>query len=118
MSYQAQRHLQRRCIGHAALTALVDIVLWRLEFVADELQHRGAREIRDRKHRPEHGLQTFVQPSADGFIDHQELVVRRLLNLDEVRHLRDFLDVTEELANPFATRECLLRHRGLSFRRP
>ena len=51
-------------------------------------------------------------------VDHQELVVGRLLNLDEVRHLRDFLDVSEELANPFATGECLLRHRGLSFRRP
>src|SRR4029079_15766964 len=48
----------------------------------------------------------------------QELVVGRLLNLDEVRHLCDFLDVSEELANAFATGECLLRHRGLSFRRP
>jgi hypothetical protein len=26
--------------------------------------------------------------------------------------------VSEELANAFATGECLLRHRGLSFRRP
>ena len=33
-------------------------------------------------------------------------------------HLRDFLDMSEELANAFATGECLLRHRGLSFRRP
>ena len=115
---QAQRHLQRRGIGHAALAALVDVVFRRLEFVADEFQHRGAGEIRDRKHRPEHRLQALVQPAADGFIDHQELVIGRLLNLDEVRHLRDFLDVSEELANAFATGECLLRHRGLSFRRP
>ena len=43
---EAQRHLQRRSIGHAALAALVDVVFRRLEFVADEFQHRGAREIR------------------------------------------------------------------------
>ena len=62
---QAQRHLQRRSIGHAALAALVDVVFRRLEFVADEFQHRGAREIRDREHRAEHRLQSLVQPAAD-----------------------------------------------------
>src|SRR6202011_2465905 len=76
---------------------------------------RRAREIRDRKYRAEYRLQAFVQPSADRLIDHQKLVIGRLLNLDEVRHLCDFLDVSEELANAFATGECLLRHRGLSF---
>ena len=115
---QAQRHLQRRRIGHAALAALVDVVFRRLEFVADEFQHRGAREVGDRKHRAEHRLQPLVQPAARRLIDHQELVIGRLLNLDQVRHLCDFLDVSEELANAFATGECLLRHRGLSFRRP
>src|SRR3974390_1683576 len=40
------------------------------------------------------------------------------MNLDDVRHFGDFLDLSEELANAFATGECLLRHRGLSFRRP
>ena len=115
---QAQRHLQRRGIGHAALAALIDVVFRRLEFVADEFQHRGVGEIRDRKHRPEHRLQALVQPPADRLVDHQELVIGRLLNLDEVRHLRDFLDMPEELANAFATGERLLRHRGLSFRRP
>ncbi len=115
---QAQRDLQRRSIGHAALTALVDVVFRRLEFVADEFQHRGAGEIRDRKHRAEYRLQALVQPAADRFIDHQKLVIGCLLNLNEVRHLGNFLDVSEELANAFATGECLLRHRGLSFRRP
>src|SRR6202012_5872018 len=78
----------------------------------------GAREVRDREYRAEHRLQTLVQPASGRFIDHQELVIGRLLNLNEVRHFRDFLDVSEELANAFATGECLLRHRGLSFRRP
>ncbi len=115
---QAQRDLERRRIGHAALAALVDVIFRRFELIADEFQHRGAGEIRDREHRAEHRLQALVEPAADGFIDHQELVIGRLLNLDEVRHLCDFLDVSEELANAFATGECLLRHRGLSFRRP
>jgi hypothetical protein len=67
---------------------------------------------------PENRLQAFVRTPALGLLDHQELVIGCLLNLDEVRHLCDFLDVSEELANAFATGECLLRHRGLSFRRP
>ncbi len=115
---EAQRHLERRRIGHAALAALVDVIFRRLELVADEFQHRGAGKIRDREYRAEHRLQAFVQPTADRFCDHQELVIGRLLNLDQVRHLCDFLDMSEELANAFATGECLLRHRGLSFRRP
>jgi hypothetical protein len=53
-----------------------------------------------------------------GLLNHQELIVGRLLNLDEVRHLGNFLDVSKELANAFATGECLLRHRGLSFSPP
>ncbi len=115
---EAQRHLQRRGVGHAALAALIDVILRRLEFVAHEFQHRGVGEIRDREYRTEYRLQAFVQPPADGFVDHQELVIGCLLNLDEVRHLGDFLDMPEELANAFATGERLLRHSGLSFRRP
>ena len=115
---EAQRHLERRREGHAALAALVDVVFRLLEFVADEFQHRGAREVGDREHRAEHGLQALVEAAARGFVDHQELVIGRLLNLDEVRHLGDFLDVSEELANAFATGECLLRHRGLSSASP
>ena len=112
---QAQRHLQRRRIGHAALAALVDVVFRRLELVVDEFEHRGVGEIRDREHRLEHGLQALVGPAADGLVDQQELVIGRLLNLDEVRHLRDFLDVSEELANALATGECLLRHLASHF---
>src|SRR3954464_4351037 len=75
-------------------------------------------KILDRKHRLEHGLQALVQPSADRLADHQELVVGRLLKLHQVRPLRHFLDMPEKLANAFATCERLLRHSGLSFRRP
>jgi hypothetical protein len=40
---QAQRHLERRGIGHAALAALVDVVFRRLELVADEFEHARCR---------------------------------------------------------------------------
>ena len=43
----------------------------------------------------------------------QELVVGRLLNLDQVRHLGDFLDLAEELANALAAGE-RLRHVDLA----
>ena len=112
---QPQRHLQRRGIGHAALAAFVDVIFRRLEFVADEFQHGGIRKVGDRKYRPEHGLQSFIGTAAGGLLHKQELVVGRLLNLNEVRHLCDFLNFSEELPNSLATGKSL-RHRGLSLR--
>ncbi len=106
---QAQRHLERSRIGHAALPALVDIVFGRLELVLDELEHRRVGKVRDREHGLEYGLQALVGPAADRFLHQQELVIGRLLNLDEVRHLCDFLDFPEKLTNALATCE-RLRH--------
>ena len=106
---EAQRHLERSRIGHAALPALVDVVFGRLELVLDEFQHRRVGEIRDREHGLEHGLQALVGPAADRFLHQQKLVIGRLLNLDEVRHLCDFLDFPEKLTNALATCE-RLRH--------
>src|SRR5262245_12761455 len=110
---QAQRHLERRRIGHAALAALVDVVFRRLELVLDEFEHRGVGEVRDREHGLEHGLQALVGPAAGRLLHQQELVVGRLLNLDEVRHLRDFLNFPEKFANALAT-DKRLRHRLFS----
>ena len=102
---QAQGHLERRGEGHAALPALVDVVFRRLEGVAHEFEQGGVGEIRDREHGLEHGLQAFLRPPALGFVDHQELVVGRLLNLDEVRHLGHFPDLAEELADALAAQQ-------------
>ena len=109
---EAQRHLERRSIGHAALAAFVHVVFRRLELVMHEFELRGVGEVGDRKHRLEHRLQTFVRTPALGLLDQQELVVGRLLNLDEVRHLCDFLDFSKGLADPLTTGERLC-HRGL-----
>ena len=117
---QAQRHLERRGIGHAALAALVDVVFRRLEFVFDELELRGIGEVGNREHRFEDRLQALVGTPAHGLLDQQELVVRCLLNLDEVRHLRYFFDCPEKLPYALATGKCL-RHRlflSIRFWRP
>ena len=56
-------------------------------------------------------LKTACRPSSGrpplGSSTMQELVVGCLLNLDEVRHLRDFRDLAEELANALAAGERL-----------
>ncbi len=113
---QPQRHLERRSIGHAALPAFVDVVFRRFEFVFDEFEHRGVGEIGDREYRFEDGLQALVGPAALRLLHQQELVVGRLLNLDEVRHLRDFFDFSEKLPYALPT-DKRLRHHVLSLNR-
>ena len=117
---QPQRHLERRGIGHTALAALVDVVFRRFEFVFDEFEHGRIGKIGNREHRFEHRLQALVGTPAHGFLDQQELVIRCLLNLDEVRHLRYFFDCSEKLPYALATGKCL-RHRiflSIRFWRP
>ena len=61
---EAQLHLERRSKGHAALAALVDVILRRFELVGDEVQFGGVREVPDREHRLEDRLQAFVRTTA------------------------------------------------------
>ena len=110
---QAQRNLERRGIGHAALAALVDVVFGPFELVFHEFEHRGVGEVGNREYRLEHGLQALIGPAALRLHHQQELVVGRLLNLNEVRHLRDFLDFSEKLTNALPT-DKRLRHYVLS----
>ena len=106
---QPQRHLERRGIGHAALAAFIDVVFRRFELVFDEFELRRVGKIIDREDGLEHRLQALVGPAAERLFHQQKLVVGRLLNLNEVRHLRDFLDFPEKLTDALATCECL-RH--------
>ena len=109
---QPQRDLERRGIGHAPLLALLDVVFRRLESVAHELELGAVSEILDREDRAEDGLQALVETPALGLLNHQELIVGLLLNLDEVRHLGHFVDPAEHLPQtlvPIRSRS-LLRH--------
>ena len=99
---EAQRHLERRGEGHAALAAFVDVIFRRLELVAHEFEQRDLREIRDREDGLEDALQAFLETAALGLLDHQELVVGGLLHLDEIGHLGGFADMAEIFAHPLA----------------
>ena len=102
---EAQRHLQRRGEGHAALAAFVDVVFRLLEFVSHEFEQRDLREVGNRKNRFENGLQSLVGTPALGLVDQQKLIVGGLLHLDQIGHYRGFADVSEKFANPLAAGE-------------
>src|SRR4051812_22899735 len=53
-------HLDRRGVGHAALTALVHVVLGPLERVTDKDELARSVEITDRKHATENALKPNI----------------------------------------------------------
>ncbi len=101
---QAQRHLQRRGISHGALLALLDIIFGIFKMIVHIFQQRGLREVLDREHLAEYRFQALVL-AAVALYQLQELVIGGALNLDQVRHLRDLLDLAEILAKAFASGE-------------
>ena len=94
---QAQRDAHRRGIGQPALAALVGVVFGVLELIAVEVEMRGAGEILDREHRAQRLFE--AGDIAGRGIGAEELLVAFALNLDEVRHFGDFVDVAEDLAD-------------------
>ncbi len=94
---QAQGDAHRRGIGETALAALVGVVLRVFELVAVEVEVRGAGEILDRENRAKRLFE--ARDIADCRVRAEELLVAFALNLDEVRHFRDFVDVAENLAD-------------------
>ena len=101
--HEPQRDLERRGVGHAALLALLDVVLRLLELVLHELEAGALGEVLDREHRrgtPPAGPTGCAWPPA--IVALQEALVGALLHLDQVRHRRHRLDVAEETTNPFA----------------
>ena len=80
-----------------ALAAFDDVVFRRLEFVMDEIEFGGAGEVADR----EDAAQGLFEAGdvIDLLVRAQELLVAFALNLDQVRHLHDFVNVSEDLAD-------------------
>ena len=104
---QAQSHFQRRGDCDAALTAFVDVIFRRFEFIFDEFEERRVGEVRNRENRFENRLQSFIRAAALRLIDQEELVIGSFLNFDQIRHFRDFADMPEELANTLTASERL-----------
>src|SRR5678809_188103 len=90
-------HLDRRGVGHPPLMTLVDVVLRPLEVVADELQRARLVEVTDGKDRLEDALESNVVALVRYDIRLEELLVRLLLDVDEVGDVDDLLDLREAL---------------------
>ena len=107
---QAQRDLQRRGKGDAALLALIDLVFLRFQLVAHEFELCTLRKVADREHRSQHFLQADIGPLFGHRAHLQKMIVRTLLDLDQVRHRRDLGDASEAFADAFLTRKGYSHH--------
>ena len=115
VDHQLGRHLDRRGERHAALAALVHVVLRLLEVVGHEHELTRAVEVLDREDAAEDRLQTRLLTVVLRDRRLQELVVRRLLDVDEVRDLDDPLNRAQVLSNAEVGLDSG-RHRCSSFR--
>ena len=89
---EAQRHLQRRAVGHVALLTFLDIVFGLFKLVLDVFKHRCLVEVLDRENRLEHALDAVTVCRCFRIAGAQEQIIRGFLNLDQVRHLQHFAD--------------------------
>ncbi len=98
--HEPDDHLDGRGEGHPPLVALVHVVLGLLEVVAHELERARLVEVPDGEDRLEDSLEPGVVALLRRDLGLQELVVRPLLNGDQVGDVRNLLDLPEILAGP------------------
>ena len=77
-----KRHFERGSVGHAALLAFLDIILWFLKFVVDIFQSATFGEIFNRENRHEDFLQTRISPVCLCDFALKECLVGGFLDLD------------------------------------
>ena len=102
---EPQGHLERRRVGHAALLALLHIILRRFELIAHEVKLGAVRKILDREDRFQDRLNTAIHPLFRRRIHLQKLCVGTLLHLDEIRHRRDRRNTAESASSALAARK-------------
>ncbi len=100
VDHELGRDLDRRRERHAALAALIDVVLRLLEIVRDVDELARAVEVLDREDAAEDRLEPDFPALTRRSVRLQELVVARLLDVDEVRDLDDRLHSSEVRAVP------------------
>ena len=100
---QAQRHLHLRGIGNPALAAFFDVIFGIFEFVMHEVEFRRSGKILDRKHAAQRLFE--ARYIADRRVRAQELLIAFALDFDQVGHVDDFVDVTEDFADTLLTRK-------------
>src|SRR5262249_31775880 len=96
--HEADRHLERRGVRHAALEAFLDVVLRLFERVPDEFERCRVVEVLDREHRVEHGLQAGVLALLGLDVRLEEAFERLLLDLDQIRDVEDRRDLGKVFA--------------------
>ncbi len=107
---QAQRYAQRRSEVDATLTALIHVVFRTVEFVTDIFQRRSIAEVLDGEYRFEHGMQAGALAVFHRHVHLQELLIRVLLNFDEVRQRRRREHGAEIFADALPRGEGVLIH--------
>jgi hypothetical protein len=93
--HELRRHLDRRRVRHATLAALVDVVLRLLEVVRDVDELARPVEVLDREDAAENRFEADLAPVARAQVGLQELLVARLLDVDEIRNLLDGVGLAE-----------------------
>src|SRR5215472_914018 len=105
---EAEGDFERRGEGNASLLTLVNLVFGRFQLVADKLELSALGKIAYREDRLENLLQTDSSTLLGNNSHLQEMVVRTLLDLYQVRHRRDLGDAPE------AFTDALFARRGYS----
>ena len=88
-------HLDRRGVGHPSLAAFVDVVFGPIQQVGNEDQLAGPIEVANWKDALEHALQTDVFAVVRRHVGLEELVVARLLDVDQARNPDHFFDAAQ-----------------------
>src|SRR5690606_31442118 len=88
-----------RGVRHPALDALIHVVLGALQRVPNEHEFAGPVEVPDREDALEDALQADFRPLVWRNVRLEELFVRPLLNIDEVRDINDLRDLPEAVAD-------------------
>jgi hypothetical protein len=99
VDHQLRGDLDRCGVRHTALAALLYVVLWLLQVVTDEDELTRPVEVLDGKHAAEDRLQAHLGPLVLWHVGLEELVIGRLLDVDEVRYLDHLPDTAKVLAN-------------------
>ena len=101
---QANRHLDRRRIGHPTLQAFLDVVLWLLQSVRHELELSRVVEVSDRKYRVEDRLQANVFPLLRIHVGLQKSLKGAILNVDQIWNIDHSIDIRKALSQPGCSR--------------
>ena len=101
---QAKGNLHLRRIGNSALTAFFNVKFGIFQFVMHEVEFRGAGKILNRKD----AAQCLFKARyiANRRVGTQELFIALTLDLDEVGHVDNFVDVAKDFADTLLTRQC------------